>query len=547
METQRFARFVPHLTLLLAIAFVLSPVLVGHALAVTQTTPTSVLTRGALIVGIPFEDKGNLQNAGAVSVLYSWFLTGVIADGSQWFDLNTPGMPGIPKAGDEFGHALAVGDFDGDGYMDLAVGIPGDDRGTVLNSGSVTVLYGGHAGFSTAGVQWFDQGTPGIAGSPEQNDKFGKVLATGDFNGDGFADLAVGVPTEDTTAADAGGVEVLYGSSSGLTPQGSQWIDQNAPTIPGSAGDSYWFGNALAAGDFDKDGYADLAIGIPGETVGTAKYAGGVVILYGSSWGLVLSRSQHFDQDTPGMPGHAEKGDRFGSTLTTGDFNGDGYMDLAIGVPSEDKGAIISAGMVHVLYGGPSGLRVTNNQWFDQAMSELPGFATRYDFFGNALTAGDFNRDGYSDLVIGVPGETVSSASRAGGVCIIYGASTGLQVNHNQWFDQDTPGIPDRAEERDLFGNALAAGDLNGDGYADLAIGVPSEDTTTVQDAGGVHVLYGTPQGLTTWRTRYFDQNTPGFSGSKSETEDAFGWALAIAPVRTHYLQQVPYVLKKQD
>ena len=127
--------------------------------------------------------------------------------------------------------------------------------GGVAYAGRVTVMFGAAAGC-------FDQGTSGVSGAPEASDYFGGALATGDFDGDGYADLAVGVPGEDLgspVVGDAGGVDVLYGSSSGLTASGDQFLSQEVLTgTPASLNPADEFGSALATGDFDGDGHEDL-------------------------------------------------------------------------------------------------------------------------------------------------------------------------------------------------------------------------------------------------------------------------------------------------
>src|SRR5262245_57220571 len=87
-------------------------------------------------------------------------------------------------------------DFNNDGYADLAIGVPFEDVGTVVDAGAVNVLYGGAAGLTGAGSQFFTQNSGGLSSTPEPDDRFGTWLATGDFNDDGFGDLAIGVPRE---------------------------------------------------------------------------------------------------------------------------------------------------------------------------------------------------------------------------------------------------------------------------------------------------------------------------------------------------------------
>ncbi|MGD8517432.1 MAG: FG-GAP repeat protein, partial [Anaerolineae bacterium] len=151
------------------------------------------------------------------------------------------------------------------------------------------------------------------------------------------------------------------------------------------------------AADFDRDGYADLAVGVPRENVGAVESAGVVHALYGSSTGLTATGDQLWDQDDLITSEGIEPWDLFGIALAAGDFDGNGAADLAIGVSEEDFGTYTEAGAVHVLYGGlPSGgLSARTSQLWHQNSPGVAGFVGTNEFFGAALAAGDFDGDGY--------------------------------------------------------------------------------------------------------------------------------------------------------
>src|SRR5215475_11663122 len=174
-----------------------------------------------------------------------------------------------------------------------------------------------------------------------------------DFNGDGFADLAVGTPSENlgNDYDGSGAVNVLYGSAGGLTGSGSQFFTEDSPGVRGVAEMGDHFGAALAAGDFDRDGFADLAVGS----------RDGVNVLYGGTRGLTGHGSQLFSQNSPGIP---EQVEHFSGPLTAGDFDYDGFADLAAGGTADVNG--IGVGAVSVLYGGPAGLTGHGSQFFTQ-------------------------------------------------------------------------------------------------------------------------------------------------------------------------------------
>jgi hypothetical protein len=154
--------------------------------------------------------------------------------------------------------------------------------------------------------------------------------------------------------------------------------------------------------------------------------------------------------------------------------------------------------------------------------------------FGDVLTAGDFNRDGYLDLAVSNEGEFVPALGNAGAfggaVWVFYGGPDGLDAGTVQHFNLDTPGIPYAMQAYGMFGSALAAGDLNGDAYADLAIGAYGESVDGLTASGLVTVLYGGSAGLTTTGVQALTESTAGVSGP-TRAQDAFGSALAIGDV----------------
>jgi hypothetical protein len=442
--------------------------------------------------------------------------------------------------------ASPTSDFNGDGVGDQAIGVPDEDvafgGGSVAGAGAVSVLYGQSSG----GLQAtspddlrLTQAGP-ILGDPEAGDHFGTAVATGDFDGDGFADLAVGVPGEDAVDdqgnphPDAGKINVVYGSATGLNTADNQLWSQVGNALKGDIGDDEAFGSSLASADFNGDGFADLAIGIPHDGVGSVSDAGSVSVMYGSAGGLQPDApdDQLWNQDAADVEGTPAGGDRFGAAIVGGDFNADGFGDLAIGAPHDTVGSATGGGAVNVLYGTADGLQVTApaDQLWTQNSNSVSGKAEKEDAFGSALAAADFNGDGTSDLAVGAPGEDLEPIVDAGATTVLYGTDAGLQAAspNDQLWDQDSAGVAGTSAKSDALGSALAAADFNGDGFADLAMGVPGKTLGSATKAGLVSVLYGTSAGLQAASPddQKWSQNASGVDDS-AETNDAFGAALS--------------------
>lgn len=382
--------------------------------------------------------------------------------------------------------AALQGDFNGDGYRDQAVSAAGAAVSGRTGAGAVTVLYGSAAGAGAAKIQTLTQDSAGVPGAAEKDDRFGSHAAAGDFNGDGFADLAVGAPGEDSgTDVDGGTVVVLWGSAGGLS--GGTTIADPTRSVHDL------FGRVLAAGDYNADGKADLAIASDVEKVDV--YRGGF-----TKAGATAGR---YTVTTPVM----KVGGPDIFNLTPGDVNADGRTDLLVDGYEGDSTGEWAYNANYYLPGSASGITTTGRV-------KLPA--------GVISDIADANGDGYGDIVIGNSWEAGDGVgvAKGGAVDVVYGTYSGPGARVT--LHQDSPGVPGGAEKGDDFGFEVSFGDINGDGLADLAVGSLGEDVGGVPDAGMVTVLYSTGDSFQGPGNQGFHQDVAGVPGS-GEAGDGFG------------------------
>lgn len=427
-------------------------------------------------------------------------------------------------------------DFNDDGYEDVLIGAPGGTVNGEKGAGYVTVQYGSSSGIGTSRSAVFSQSTGGVAGAAEAGDGFGRTVASGDLDADGYDDLIVGIPGEDIgTKADAGGITVLWGGASGLYGGNSIWLEQVEPLAGKKFGSALAAGHfspnspadqlavldrddlevylhdtsprllsaplartsrsplstaaeerdiqpmSLTTGDYDRNGLADLIVS--GVTTGTEPGHGWSVFLSGQSHGFVYER--HL---------------RGGPVVASGDINGDDYDDLVTGEPKspDDGGETTTGGLVGVYYGsadGPLGVDGADSppQWWTQGTAGIPGAPERGDRWGTDLSVGDTDGDGYADVAIGAAGEDIGTRADAGAVWVLRGSGDGLTAAGVRSWDQNSTNVPGAAEAGDRWGGQVRLTDPNRDGRFGLLASAPGENTGD----GVVWVLSAGSSGIT--------------------------------------------------
>ncbi len=353
-----------------------------------------------------------------------------------------------------------AGDVNGDGFADVIVGAPYYEN-TAWNEGMASVYLGSPSGLKSSG--WSVTGKQSGAG-------FGFVVAgVGDVNGDGYSDVAVTANKYDAGQSDEGRVLVFHGGAAGLRTTAS-WSGEGDQA-------SACYGCAVgAAGDVNGDGYGDLVVGVPFYDGATYTNEGRVLLYHGSHSGLATGAAWSRTGGQAGMG--------YGNAVgTAGDVNGDGYADVVIGADLYDNGVYTDAGRAFVHHGSISGLGAS------------PAWMTDVKQVGAALghavaTAGDVNRDGYSDVIVGIELYDSDGWIDRGRAVVYNGSATGLG---------GTPWTVDGQGSNDHRGTAVAgAGDVNGDGYSDVLVGEPGDDYTAMTDRGRVFAYYGSSEGLST-------------------------------------------------
>ncbi len=415
-----------------------------------------------LVVGAPSEDIGSAHDSGAV-----WIIPGDAATfgtaGMQLVYQGLGGLPGSAEAQDLFGASLAIGDLWDDGLSDdLVVGAPGEGVGSNEDAGAVWIVPNAADDADYTGTLLLTQATTGIPDTPGSFDGFGWAVGTDYFTdaggaNDDAADVVIGVPGE-TVGGHPGAGAVVVVPGIGVTGPDATLayqIDQDTAGVPGGAEDDDSFGYSIASGPLlGADFAADLAVGSPGEKIGTEAAAGLVHVIPSGGSALTGTGSKFIQPALNGVPGSSEAGDLFGSEMVAENLSGSGaFVELVIAAPYEDIGRTVDAGAIVILPENDGTVPTAGATLRYQGDGVAPDTSDANDVFGEMLWVGNFDRTAGYDLAIGAPGESLDTPTFAGAVFELLNDGAGeLTAGAARW-TEDTAGILGVAGSFDEFGS----------------------------------------------------------------------------------------------
>ena len=399
----------------------------------------------------------------------------------------------------------SAGDVNGDGFDDIIIGAP-QASGYSAYTGASSILFGKASGFPDSFNLSSLDGTNGFKLTGEFADDRSGFSATsaGDVNGDGFDDIIIGAAGSDPNGSYSGSTYVVFGKAGGFA------AEANLSILGGFNGFILYGENAndrsgyavSSAGDVNGDGFDDIIVGAQDAYGGTdlySFYSGISYVVFGKATGFTASLELSSLNGSNGFKLLGFRADDHSGEAVSyaGDFNGDGFDDVIVGAPGADTNGY-SNGVSYVVFGKASGFA---SSLALSALDGLNGFridgAAAYDFSGASVSgAGDVNGDGFDDVVIGATGDS-GGGSYSGAAYVVFGKGGGFgpsfslsAINGSNGFKLTGVAAGDQTGV-----SVSSAGDVNGDGFADLIVGTPYSDTNG-NDRGSSYVVFGKAGGF---------------------------------------------------
>ena len=451
-----------------------------------------------------------------------------------------PGLALLRRGSAGSGTVVNYTDFNGDGFADRIGGARANQGPGAANKGAVYIFYGsvsGNTPHPESVTPYTCSGPPDctVIENPdnEANGNFGIAVApAGDLNGDGFGDLIVGAwQNQGVGANDKGAAYIFYGSAAGITmhPESATPYTCTGPpdcTViqnPDNETSGHFGVSVSGAGDVNGDGFADVIVGANQNQGAGSADKGTAYIFYGSATGITAhpeSAAPYVCSGPPDCtvfqnPDETPSLGFAGSVATAGDVNRDGFADVIVGAyQNQGSGPAAQKGTAYIFYGSTTGIKSHPESAVAYGCSGPPDCTvfTNPDeefigFFSRSVAAaGDVNGDGFSDVIVGAAQNQGGGAPDKGAAYIFYGSGSGITSHPESAIPYACSGPPDCTviqnpdnETNGHFGDSVgAAGDVNGDGFADVTVGASQNQGGGAADKGAAYIFYGGSTGITT-------------------------------------------------